>query len=396
MIAAMRRTMLLLACALLLAACRGGPGASAPATPPARVEHAVKESELSTITLSPQTEERLGITVEAVSLEPVPSTRLVAGEVIVPSGMTIDISAPVAGTLAAVESGALRPGMRVRKGQRLVRLVPLLPADRDLRADAERDVATAAATVDESEKRAARAERLFQEGSGSRRSQEEAQAQLARARAALAAAEAHLATVNRSPVTATSDFILSSPIDGLIESMQAVPGQSVAAAARLLQIVRVDRLWVRVPVYAGDTRALDPARGASVLRLGDPMDAPGVRALPVNAPPFADPLASAVDLTFELPDGATAFQAGERVMVRLAGRGETTAPVIAESALLHDIHGGLWVYERTAPHVFTRQRVEVEHTAGGQAVLARGPQPGAEIVTAGAAELYGIEFGAGK
>jgi len=70
--------------------------------------------------------------------------------------------------------------------------------------------------------------------------------------------------------------------------------------------------------------------------------------------------------------------------------------VIPDSALLHDIHGGTWVYERTAPHVYARRRVEVRDTVGGVAILTRGPETGTPVVTTGAAELFGIEFGAGK
>jgi hypothetical protein len=96
-----------------------------------------------------------------------------------------------------------------------------------------------------------------------------------------------------------------------------------------------------------------------------------------------------------LPPGA-ALRPGERVHVRLASRAAETATLIPTSALLHDIHGGTWVYERTAPQVFARRRVEVQDTVGGLALLTRGPQVGAQIVATGAAELYGIEFGVGK
>jgi hypothetical protein len=38
----------------------------------------------------------------------------------------------------------------------------------------------------------------------------------------------------------------------------------------------------------------------------------------------------------------------------------------------------------------------VRHIVAGLAVLGRGLAAGAEVVTAGAAELFGTEFGAGK
>jgi multidrug efflux pump subunit AcrA (membrane-fusion protein) len=133
-----------------------------------------------------------------------------------------------------------------------------------------------------------------------------------------------------------------------------------------------------------------------VLRLDDAPDAPGLPSLPVSAPPTANPNASSVDVVFELI-GPGDLTPGERVLVRLSGRGAgSAAPVIPESALIHDIHGSTWVYEQTAPHVFARRRVEVRDTSAGMAVLVRGLKPGALVVTTGAAELYGVEFGAGK
>ena len=66
------------------------------------------------------------------------------------------------------------------------------------------------------------------------------------------------------------------------------------------------------------------------------------------------------------------------------------------SAVIHDINGGTWVYERRAPHVFARRRVEVAQVVGPWAVLGRGPTPGTPVVSVGAAEIFGTEFGNGK
>jgi cobalt-zinc-cadmium efflux system membrane fusion protein len=380
--------------ALLNAGCRDPkPAPSAP--PPAKVENPVKESDLTAIKLTPEAETRVGIKVTAVTSRQVTDTRTVAGEVIVPPGLSLDVAAPVAGTLAASAAGPVEAGQRVRRGQALFRIIPLLPAERDLRINAERDVEAAAATVEATRRKVARAEQLLADGSGSRRALEEARAELGNAEAAVKAAQERLSVVNRSPINQANELVVSAPSDGVVETVSAAPGQAVAASAPLVRIARIDRLWIKVPIYAGDRRALDLQRGADVLRLDDPHDAPGVRARPVAAPPTANPNASAVDAVFELT-GPGDLMPGERVLVRLSGRGGSHAIVIPESALLHDIHGGVWVYEQTAPNVFARRRVEVRDTTAGLAVLAQGPKPGDLVVTTGAAVLYGVEFGPGK
>ncbi len=66
------------------------------------------------------------------------------------------------------------------------------------------------------------------------------------------------------------------------------------------------------------------------------------------------------------------------------------------SAVIHDIHGGTWVYERTGERTFVRRRVVVRFVTGPTAVLEGGPEVGTRVVTAGAAELFGTETGFSK
>jgi formiminotetrahydrofolate cyclodeaminase len=68
--------------------------------------------------------------------------------------------------------------------------------------------------------------------------------------------------------------------------------------------------------------------------------------------------------------------------------------VLPFNAVLHDIHGGQWVYEQTAEHTYTRRRIQVARLAGSDAVLTSGPAAGSKIVTDGSSELFGTEAGA--
>jgi len=82
--------------------------------------------------------------------------------------------------------------------------------------------------------------------------------------------------------------------------------------------------------------------------------------------------------------------------VTLPQKSEAENLVVPFSAILYDIHGGEWVYEQIAPQKFSRRRVEVRHVVNGNAILARGPKAGTPVVIAGAAEIFGAEFGGGK
>src|SRR6185295_11428074 len=119
-------------------------------------------------------------------------------------------------------------------------------------------------------------------------------ADLANAEANLKAAEERMAMVNKSHINEANEIVVPAPIDGIVNTVQASAGQTVTAGATLLQLARFDRLWVRVPVYAGEAREFDLDQGASILRLGDPPDTPGLMARRVAAPPSATPAASSI------------------------------------------------------------------------------------------------------
>jgi membrane fusion protein, heavy metal efflux system len=365
-----------------------GCGKEAPgkATPPATVTNPPRETDLTTVTLTEKAEQRLGIRTVAVVRRSVPRTRAVGGEILVPPGQALTVSAPVAGTVLALASALPSAGSLVRRGQAVMRLYPL-PASSDL--------TSAAVRLDTARKRAVRAEQLLKDEAGSQRSVEEAQAELAMAEAQSAAVHPRLASGARKGALA-----VESPQTGMLRDVFVGPGQSVAAGAPLFQVEATGALWVRVPVYVGDLGGVQVGQAVEVQPLGAAA-AMGVQsAVPVAAPPSANAEAASSDLIFKLDNPEGKFRPGQRVRVALPLVGSEEGLVIPWSAVVHDIHGGTWVYERSAPRVYRRVRVEVKHLAGGDAealaVLGRGPSPGVMVVSVGAAELFGTEFGIGK
>jgi multidrug efflux pump subunit AcrA (membrane-fusion protein) len=66
------------------------------------------------------------------------------------------------------------------------------------------------------------------------------------------------------------------------------------------------------------------------------------------------------------------------------------------SAVVYDVYGGTWTYVAKDSVHMVRTRVELGEIVDGRAVIVRGLTSGVKVVTAGAAELFGTEFGAGK
>jgi hypothetical protein len=89
-------------------------------------------------------------------------------------------------------------------------------------------------------------------------------------------------------------------------------------------------------------------------------------------------------------------QAAERVGIRTAAlRTEAGAKIVPYAALLYDAQGGTFVYVSPTPLTFVRAPVSVDYIEGARAVLSDGPADGSAVVTIGAAELLGAEFGVG-
>lgn len=298
--------------------------------PPATVEAIGHETELMRVTLTAEAVQRLGLATEATG-----------------TGQQATLSRTVPGEIVAAPRGG---GLPVAAGTDLAALA-------GLQARADADTQRALADLKLAEANLRRASGLVDAEAGSIRARDEATQQVAAAKAALAGAA----------------------------------GQRRALGPAVAAIADGGALWVRAQVPAADLARLDRGASVSVRPVGG---TGGIMARPVRGPATATPGAATVDLYYA-PAMRADLRVGERVLVDLAeqtGSGAAALDVPA-SAILTDINGGEWVYVETAPRQFERRRVEVARIVGGRAMLARGLASGVRVVTAGAAELFGTEFG---
>ncbi len=73
----------------------------------------------------------------------------------------------------------------------------------------------------------------------------------------------------------------------------------------------------------------------------------------------------------------------------------TTRAFIPMTAVVYDPQGLSWVYTTPAALTFVRVRIVIDHTTADTAYLRSGPPVGTAVVTAGASELLGTEYGVG-
>ncbi len=388
----------LLVVVLLIASCSGGEPPTQKESP-AHVENPVSESKLATVTLTPAAEERLGIETAVASYQPMPGYLELGGEIIALPGTAVRVSAPVAGTVLLLRSGAaVQAGSVVKRGQEIMRLL-LLPAEKDLVGTWE-DVAVKQVEYEVAQAKVKRTETLLKDNAISEKAHQEAVAASAVANAALKAAKAKLTLLSGSGFDSAaidqSTLVIKSPIGGVVQDIFVASGQTVPASTNLFEVVSQKPVWIRVPVYSGHLAKIARDKAARVFSLGAGGESASDEAQPVKGPLLSDAQSASSVLFFRCENSEGRYRIGERVTVKLTLVTESESLVIPWSSIVHDIYDGTWVYVKTAPHTYSRRRVGVSRIVDDLAVIERGLEAGDEVVTTAVAELYGTEFGGGK
>ncbi len=401
-----------------VAGCATKPASTAakPASP-ATVAKLPGEGDLVAVTLKPEAEKRLAIVTAPVEKRPVSRALTMGGDVVVPPGRGSIVSAPQTGTLVASEGGVPpTPGLPVKKGQTIFTLLPILSADRavltpverinfeDARNSAEGQLKAAKPQFEQARINLERMEGLARKGDISPAQVVDARNTYNQAKATLDAAEGRWNIFEKALATGAgaedagklAPLPLRAPADGVLINVAVQAGQQVPAGSVLFEVANLDPVYIKVPIFVGEEETIDLDKDAAV---GGLADAPGRKtrpAKPVHTTPTANPLATTVDLYYEVENHDGKLRPGQKVGVTLPLKGEAESLVVPYASILYDHNGGAWVYEDMGKHVFARRRVVVDHIVGTEAVLALGPKVGTKVVTDGAAELFGTEFASGK
>jgi RND family efflux transporter MFP subunit len=404
--------------AVLVAGCsQKSAGSTAKSATASTVPNPPKEDQLNTfdVGITAPANVRLGIETTPIEKRPTQRKRMYGGEVTLPTGASLIVTAPLPGFLHSPPQGGIpKMGERVHKGQPIYELrqdksivtfgekVAVLQARLTLeqaRTDADNQVEQTQIQLDAAQVNLERAERLLRADAGTKQRVDDAKA------ARDLAEKAHEAALSRKKLVDSmhldeggmmSPLVIEAPQDGIIRVESATAGEAVAAGAPLFEVVNLSVVWVKVPVYVGEEQEIAKNQPAHLSNLEDRLGARSVVAPPVKAPPTALALSSTVDLYYEIENPNGQFRPGQKVNANLALNEDQESLVIPYSAVVTDINGGTWVYEVVGEHKFSRRRVQIKYVAGELAVLASGPPIGSKVVTQGAAELFGTEMGFAK
>lgn len=389
-----------------------------PKNAPAKVTPAAESGGAPTLELSAAAVERLGLTLAVVEERTVQRMREFSGELVVPPGARAELRAPFAATVRAGRT-PFSVGGHVESGEVMFLLEPLLSPESErqaalqrvqlaqaanqleiARAENEGAIGRARARLAAARTAFERAVALVDAEAGSRRARDEAQAELEAAQAEFSSGEhqrqvlADLAQTGE--LTTPASLSLCAPFAGELIELLAAQDQVVPAGAKLGTLERHDVLWVRVPIYVGIAAELSPACSARLVGMDGRGSSAALTARAIAGLPSADAASETVDLWFELTPPAHALRPGQRVSVELPTTEAVARLIVPWSALVFDVHGGASVYVHVGELRYRRAAVELVRASEDEAILARGPEPGTEVVSAGVAELFGTEFGTGR
>jgi len=195
----------------------------------------------------------LQISTAPVELKAVPRTRTLGGEVTVPDGASVFVTAPFTGTLQPAGDTKPIAGQRVSAGQTVFQLRPLLSPEREVPTAAERvvmanakaslislqitadgDVKQADAQVEAAQIALDRAKRLLADKAGSGRDVDDAQARLDIAIQGREAASARKQLLDKLTLEAEGGTVTNIPVHaphaGILRTVSSSVGQPRGSA----------------------------------------------------------------------------------------------------------------------------------------------------------------------
>ena len=151
--------------------------------------------------------------------------------------------------------------------------------------------------------------------------------------------------------------------------------------------------WVRVALTEGELETMDLSQPVPVLPLDDGAAA-GLIAEVMDTSGLDEPENGAGTIYLAGRSDNHGLVPGQAVLVELSvsSAGRLSAPY---ASVIYDSSGNTWVYTTSENLVYVRHRITIDYIDGDLAVLLDGPPDGTEVVTVGAAELFGVENGIG-
>jgi cobalt-zinc-cadmium efflux system membrane fusion protein len=318
-----------------------------------------------------------------VTTAPVREGLRVAAVIEARPGGAADVTAPSDGRLSRVAD--LSSGAVVTQGQELARIQPPPGVPGELpqlqQAQAEAASAVQVATRDRE-----RAERLVAAGAAPQKRLDDALGVEEQARARATGAEARLALYGAARAAGTAptedgQFIVRSPVSGVVAERTATTGAGVSAGGVLFRIVDARHVHVAGQVPEAQLATARQFRSAEIEAPGTSSRTPVGRLVGFGR--VLDPRTRTVPIAFVLDNSALGLALGQSVFLHLLGQDTKSGPVVPASAVVDDA-GRPIVFVQMEGESFERRPVTLGARSGDVIQVLNGVNAGERVVTTGA------------
>ncbi len=261
---------------------------------------------------------------------------------------------------------------------------------------AQAEARKAATDLAQAERNAARLRELLDHGAAAAKDVATAEADLARAQAEAARTKARLALYGAAADTIDNNYLLKSPIDGVIVERNVSAGQEVRpdqmlagldkVAAPLFVITDPTRLWAQLDVLEADLPKVHRGQSVQVRSTTLPE-----RVYPATIEVIADafdPISRTVKARAAVlnPDR----QLKSEMLVCIEARSSTAHAVEVPSQAVFFLGDRHYAFAMVSAQAFERREVQIGNSLGGSVQVLHGLRPGERVVSDGALLLEQI------
>jgi membrane fusion protein, heavy metal efflux system len=333
----------------------------------------------NTVIIATNSPQMAALTIETVGAEQSSSLPL-AGRLLWNEDATVRIFSPFAGIIRKLLA---EPNQPVKRG------TPLAQIQSSEFGQAMAEARKAESDFRRAKQNLTRLRDLLSHGAVPRKELEASEADCTNALAEKERAERRLAIYNVPASATNQDFLLPSPLDGVLVERNVTPGQEVRPdqmlanapqyTAPLFVVTDPSRLWIQIDATDNDLPHLQAGRTLTFSTRAFPGQTFTGRVDVVSE--FIDPGTRTIKVRGTVDNIQRLLKAEMFVSVNLAGEGSLGASVPAKAVYLKGEKHYLFVEEQ--PGRFARKEVQVESEQDGHVLVVAGVQRGQRVVTDG-------------